>query len=78
MRNDHSAKLRRRSVALSNLKTQLQAWKSATSDEAITALLSTKVLRKFGGAPTSENLKTLRKYKIELAEHEIGVLEKRV
>lgn len=78
MRNDRAAKLRRRSVALANLKTQLQAWKSATTDEAITALLSTKVLRKFGGTPTSENLQLLRKYKIELADHEIKLLEKRV
>lgn len=78
MSNGRTAKLRRRQVALKNIKQQLQTWKSASSDEEITNLLSTKVMGRFDGQPTSEDLKALRKQKIARAEHEIHILEKRV
>lgn len=77
MRNDHSAKLRRRAVALENARKQLQAWKSAKGEE-ISSLLSNRDRRNLGDEPTAENLKLVRKRKIANAEEQISILEGRV
>ena len=78
MRTDRSAKSRRRTVALANLKKQLEAWKNAKSDDAILALISTKNATALGDSPTSENLQFLRKNKINNSKAQIEILEQRL
>ena len=78
MRNDRSAKSRRRQVAYDNLKKQLEAWKNAKSGKAILALLSTKNTTALGDDPSDANLQNLRKMKINNAKAQIEILEQRL
>jgi hypothetical protein len=71
MHNDRSAKLRRRTTALNNLKIQLQEWKDATSDEQVIALLSSKLLKLKDDYGFLENI---RQDKIRNCEEQIVIL----
>lgn len=77
MHNDRTAKLRRRGVALTNTRSQLQAWKDAKTDDQVLSLMSTKNIKALGESYNSAELQSVRKYKIKNAETQIEILEKR-
>lgn len=80
MRQDHSAKLSRRTVALENLIKSLQAWKDAKTDKEIWELLSGKSKRVIENSKhdNSEVMQEVRKVKIRLSEERIEILERLV